>query len=53
MVVSKLQVPAPHDHFTGDVGGITINLGSGGYASFGTVGYIAAEFYNLHVTSNS
>ena len=52
MVVSKLKVPAPYDHFTGDVGGITINLGSGGYASFGTVGYIAAEFDNLHVTSN-
>ena len=51
-VASNVKVPLPHDHFTGPVAGETINLGSGGYAAFGTVGYMLVEFDNIQVDSS-
>ena len=54
IVMPALAVPAPHDHFTAPVAKEVVNLGPGGYASFGTVGYgIDVEFDNLSVESRA
>jgi galactosylceramidase len=52
-VASDLKIPAPYDHFTGKVAGDFINLGKGGYASFGSIGYSdGIEFDNLRIESS-
>ena len=51
VVASGIRVPPPRDHFTGQVAGVAVNLGKGGYASFGTVGYVDATFDNLSIRS--
>ena len=52
VVASALEVPTPHDHHTGKVAGVIVNLGKGGYASFGTVGYTDVQFDALSVDSS-
>ena len=52
LVTQRLRVPAPHDHFTGLVAGKVVNLGKGGYAAFGSVGYTPVEFDRLSVESS-
>jgi galactosylceramidase len=51
IVAPALVVPAPRDHFTGEVANVVVNLGKGGYAAFGTVGYANVEFDNLNIAS--
>eukprot|EP00035_Acanthoeca_spectabilis_P006310 m.123008 g.123008 ORF g.123008 m.123008 type:complete len:805 (+) comp13444_c0_seq1:111-2525(+) len=46
-----VSVPPPHDHSTGTVAKHTIDLGSGGYAAIGTVGYTQVEFDSLQIKS--
>ena len=52
LLTQRLRVPAPHDHFTGLVAGKVVNLGKGGYATFGSVGYTPVEFDHLRVESS-
>ena len=51
VVVAGVKVPAPRDHHTAMVAGFEVDLGQGGYASFGTVGYADVSFDNLSVES--
>lgn len=52
VLFENMAVPAPHDHYTAKVAGDTVDLGAGGYAAFGTVGYAAGvEFDQLVVVS--
>ena len=51
VVAAGVEVPAPRDHFTAEVAGVVVDLGEGGYASFGTVGYADVRFDNLSVES--
>eukprot|EP01052_Picozoa_sp_SAG31_P035192 SAG31_NODE_4214_length_3460_cov_2.941386_3_plen_433_part_00 len=48
----NLPIPAPYEHHTGAVAKHIIPLGKGGYAAFGTIGYILAEFDNIAVVSS-
>ena len=52
VVVSALKIPAPHEHHTAKVAGVVVDLGKGGYASFGTVGYTGVQFDALSVDSS-
>jgi hypothetical protein len=52
VVAPALAIPAPRNHSTGTVEGKAIDLGKGGYAAFGTVGYAIVEFDGLHVESS-
>ncbi len=52
LLFESLSVPSPHEHYTSIVAKHIVPLGRGGYASFGTVGYTAAEFDNLYVKSS-
>ena len=52
VVARKVEVPAPRDHRTAMVAGFQVDLGKGGYASFGTVGYGDVRFDNLRVESS-
>jgi galactosylceramidase len=51
VVVSNVKVPLPYNHSTATVAGDVVNLGTGGYASFGTVGYGHVEFDGLRLIS--
>jgi galactosylceramidase len=53
VVAAALTIPAPYDHFTSEVAGHKVNLGKGGYAAFGTVGYAIVEFDKLRVESSA
>ena len=52
VVVSELKIPLPYNHSTAKVAGDVVDLGTGGYASFGTVGYGRVEFDCLRLTSS-
>ena len=52
LVAQAVPIPKPHDHYTAKVAGVVVDLGSGGYASFGTVGYASVEFDNLSILSS-
>jgi galactosylceramidase len=47
-----VRIPAPYDHYTSKVGKLVVNLGAGGYATFGSVGYSPVEFDALSVQSS-
>ena len=51
VVAHEIKIPTPYDHFTAEVAGDVVNLGKGGYASIGTVGYSAVEFDALRIDS--
>ena len=51
VVVSDLKIPAPYNHYTARVAGDIVDLGKGGYASFGTIGYGPVEFDDLNIQS--
>ena len=53
VLFEELTVPSPQEHYTSIVAKHIVPLGKGGYAAFGTVGYSAAEFDNLYVSSSS
>ncbi len=53
VVAAGVPVPAPREHHTAKVAGVVVALGEGGYASFGTVGYVAGVMFdNLRVDSS-
>ena len=51
VVAHEIKIPTPYDHFTAEVAGDVVNLGKGGYASIGTVGYSVVEFDALRIDS--
>ena len=53
VLFANMTVPAPRHHYTAKVAGYVVDLGEGGYAAFGTVGYSAGvEFDVLTVVSH-